>query len=319
MQIRNCIVDGVFTNDFGDNIGALGPWGSQDWVIFNNLLMNVTGGSGIRAYGVINIRVEHNTITNVAEGILWKDNFVKDDVARGFYVGSEIAYNYISATTLGINIQTRGTGSAEASHNYIHHNIFTGFTQSEPECFHYHMSDAGRTSGNLIIVNNTCDNVRGDGVAVSLTSSNGVKLYGNIFARYGLGYFSQYVDTTWPLIKESDYNVFMGNQNNFGALDRFSTAPQAVYLTLANWKAALDSQSKTLAFNNPDPHSVGIAYNANLWNQTDSALPYRLAGSNPGIGLLPGGKNAGAYENGTEIIGRLNPSTMKSTPKPPTP
>jgi hypothetical protein len=316
--IQNCIVDGVLTAESGDNIGALGPWGTQDWVIRNNFLTNVVGGSGIRAYGIINIRVEHNTITNVSEGILWKDHFVKNDTTRGFYTESEIAYNYISAYKFGINVQTRGTGSSEAGHNYIHHNIFTGFNQSEPECIHYVMSDAGRISGNLRIVNNTCDTVTTDGVALTLSASNKVELYGNIFLRYGLGIFSAYVDTVSPKITASDYNVFMGNQSNLAALDRYSTAPQAIYQTLTNWKAALDSQSLSLAMNNPDTHSAAITYNANLWNQTDSTLPYRLTGANPGIALLPTGKNAGAYENGTEIIGRLNPVTAKATPKPPT-
>jgi hypothetical protein len=249
VTIESCNIDGVTTNEAGDNIGGIGPWSSQDWVIRNNTIKNVTGGSGIRAYGVINALVEGNDISNVSEGILWKDHFVTAD--RGLVFESEIRNNTISAKTYGVRIQIRGTGTPEAGNNFIHHNTFTGFTSSDSAGISVAMYEAKNQSGYLHIDSNVIDCNGASGcAAVSVDASSDLRITNNIFRKAQIGISAIKLHATKkPFLNAANGNTY--DQVAYAAvMDRYGGTVN--YRTLAEWKAATNAQSDTLNFDNPE-------------------------------------------------------------------
>lgn len=249
VTIDSIVVDGVTTNESGDNIGALGPWSSQDWIIRNCNLSNVLGGSGIRAYGVINALVENNVMSNVSEGILWKDHFVTAN--RELVFESLIRNNDIAATSFGIRIQIRGSGTPEAGHNIITGNAIST-TRSDSEIISVAMSEARNQSGYLYIRDNilTCPGVSGC-AAISVDASQDLRITGNtLVAHIGIAAIKKDA-VRIARLTESDNNVF--TTTYAAVMDRYGATKN--YRSLAEWKAAKDSESDTLTFDNPDKNS----------------------------------------------------------------
>jgi hypothetical protein len=247
--IDNCVVDTVTTNESGDNIGGFGPWSSQDWIIRNSTISNVTGGSGIRAYGLINALIENNTMTNVSEGILWKDHFVT--APRGLVFESTIRNNQIVANSFGIRIQIRGTGTPEAGHNIIQGNSIST-TRADSEVISVAMSEARNQSGYLYIRDNdlSCSGVSGC-AAISVDASQDLRITGNhLIAHIGISAIKKDA-VKIARLTESDNNTFLTNY--VAVMDRYGSTKN--YRTLAEWKAAKDSESDTLTFDNPDRNS----------------------------------------------------------------
>jgi hypothetical protein len=295
VRVEDNYFDTVTTNEAGDNISAIGPWSSKDWVIRNNFIRNVTAGSGIRAYGVINALVENNTMVDVREGIMWKDHFVTDAETRGKYFESEIRYNDISANEYGILIQIRGSETPEAGNNYIHHNILRGIKDGEAAGLRIAMAGAYSTSGFLHFQNNTID-CRGSSqnVGVTIDSSTDVKLTGNIFINCNLAIETiKYSDTKVATITESNFNVFVDNFKT--VMDRYSGTSK-FYYEFDDWKIAKNSESVSLAIDNPDNNSKALSL-------SDARIVgYKPELNSPILNMTAAGA-AGAYQTGSELIG----------------
>lgn len=308
--IENCKFYNVSTPDAGDNIAAIGMWSSQDWIVRNNVIDGVNGGSGIRSYGLINALIEHNTIKNVSEGVMWKDHFILNTTTREHIFESEIRYNLITASAAGVLIQIRGTNTPEAGHNYIHHNIFNGFKGEEPGGVRVRMYEAAAQSGNLTVTNNIFDCA---GIAsckgVSVDASSRIEVSKNIFVRTGLALeFIKQDAVKIPNLQVSDYNIFAVDKFSVLA-DRYSGVVKG-YDTLASWQSALNNDSVALGFDHPDAHSKLMAYTSSIF-LANPILPYLY---NSAVMLLDGKVTAGPYELGTEVIG-----AMSESPSPPLP
>jgi hypothetical protein len=311
----------VTTPESGDNIAAIGAWGSQDWIIRNNYIDGVEGGSGIRGYGVINALVENNTIKNVSEGVLWKDHFVLNLTTRGFVDESEIRYNLITASAFGIRIQIRGSRTPESGHNYIHHNIISGIRRAEDGAgISVAMAEAYAQSGKLYASNNLVDCSSASGVSgVGVDSSIDMQVVGNIFYKCGYGISaikSPLVAVNSPNIVRltvSNNNLFLGTFSV--VMDRYNSAAK-FYRDLATWQKAKDVDSISLAFDGPDLLSKYAAA-ADSAFVTASVKPYEYSASSPALRMMPDGTNAGPYQVGTEVIGVLSLVDIDSRPLPP--
>lgn len=314
--IENCKFYTVTTPDAGDNIAAIGMWSTQDWIVRNNYIEDVRTGSGVRSYGVLNALIEHNTMKDVNEGIMWKDHFVKDLASRQHMFESEIRYNLISAIKYGVLIQIRGSDTPEAGHNYIHHNIFYGLSGSEPAGLRLAMAGAYAQSGDIKFNHNLVDCSNGTStVGLTVDASTSAEFSGNVFVKCGTPIEAiKYSDTKVAHITASNNNVFIGSFS--AVMDRYSPTSIA-YTTLDAWKKAKNASSISLEIDSPDANSKQVAYATTLFLSTATRLFAPQAGS-PVLGLLPDGTNAGPYQIGTEVIGIIDQSTLKSPPLPPT-
>ena len=286
-------------------------WSSKDWIVRNNYIDGIPGGSGIRSYGVINALIEHNTISNVKEGIMWKDHFVEDLTSRQHVFESEIRYNLVSANDYGVLIQIRGSSTPEAGHNYIHHNIFYGLNGSEKAGLRQAMAGAYAQSGETKFSNNLVDCSKGSQTAgVTIDASSKVEFFGNIFLKCGTPFEAiKYSDINVAQIVASNYNLFI---DTFGAnMDRYSTTAKT-YSTLTDWQSAKDISTMSLVLDNPDTNSKMSTSTAATFI-TDNGRLYVPQSTSPAIGMLPDGTNAGPYQLGTEIIGVIK----QSPPLPP--
>jgi hypothetical protein len=313
--VENCRFDKVTTPDAGDNIAAIGMWSTKDWIVRNNIIKNVSSGSGIRSYGLINALIEHNTISDVSEGIMWKDHFVGDSTNRTLLVESEIRYNLIKANRYGILIQIRGDGTPEAGHNNIHHNIIYGLNGSEPAGVRVAMAGARALSGDLKFTNNLVDCSDGtQTVGVTVDSSTNVQFFGNIFLKCGAPFETiKYSDTKVARITASNYNLFIDAFST--AMDRYSNTSIG-YTSLSSWQTAKDSSSISLAMDNPDTNSKSITLADAKFLSNVSRL-YTPQLSSPIIKMLPDSTNVGPYQSGDETIGVIDPALVKSPPQDP--
>ena len=120
--VEDCEFSGVTTADAGDNIAAIGMWITQDWLVRNNLIEGVPAGSGIRAYGVINALIEHNTIRNVSSGVMWKDHFVGSfGAVMDRYSPSSVGYSTLAAwqAATGAGSYSLGFNGPDAGSKFV--------------------------------------------------------------------------------------------------------------------------------------------------------------------------------------------------------
>lgn len=321
LSVGTLIENNKFYNTWGpqgENVSAIGMWGSKDWIVRSNVIDGVSAGAptiaaGIQSYGVINALIEKNTITNVGFGVFWKDHFVQDLTARTPWDESEIRENIIKATNIGVQIGIRGDQSVEAGNNYVHHNIIYGLG-ADGIGIYSNMAGAFGVSADLDIRNNLIDGGGSSGtVAVSIDSQRTAHLYGNIMVRVDLGVqLIKYSDVKVVNLVSSDYNIYDNTFQN--AADRYS-ATGVYFHTLADWKKAQDSQFVTLAMSSPDSHSITSSASV-LFNNPSAAVYTHKSGS-PAIGFLPDKTNAGPYQNGNEVIGGpvANPPGAPIAPK----
>jgi len=307
-----CLIEGNTiintTGAYGLNVSAIGPWGSQNWVIRNNYIKSVSreqdgAASAIQAYGVINALVENNEFYDVKTGVFWKDHFLLDEENRLPVNESEIRNNVFATTDKSLYIGIKGTLTVEAGHNYIHHNIFYNHRNAEHGAITFEMAGAFAQSKNLRIEHNTID---GDGLAkigISGDAYSDVRSKGNIV----VGNANSYVFTKYSSdIKQvdlvySDYNIF---DDSFKAdVDRYSAGNAFSYTTLPSWQQALAEDHVSLDVNNPDTNSTTSTRQV-LFSDPDNR-DYTNAPGSPAIGMMSDGSNAGAYQTGTEIIGLL--------------
>lgn len=285
--------------DLGDNISAIGMWGSQGWLVKNNLIDGVRAGgttlaAGIQAYGVIEAKVQNNTIRNAAFGVFWKDHFVKDAVTRGFYQESEISYNDIWGERKGIYIGIKGAGTGEAGHNSFHHNVIH-MRQYDSCGICVEMSGAYAISGNVDIRNNTIEgNGSGATSAISVDSSTGATIVGNIMVGTGAG-----IDLGGiARLVESNYNVF---DPEFLVIVNHYGPGQDFLRDLPSWQAVRNGTYSTVHVTGPDANST-TATRASLFTDPATGNVTNKADS-PALGRMPDDSNAGAYQLGTEQIG----------------
>ncbi len=285
--------------DAGDNISAIGMWGSQGWVVRNNLIDGVRAGgttlaSGIQAYGVIEAKVQHNTMRNVAFGVFWKDHFVQNETTRGFYQESEISYNDIWGARKGIYIGIKGGRTPEAGHNNFHHNVI--HLREFDSCgICVEMLGAYAISGNVSIRNNTIDgNGSGATTGITIDSSTGATIVGNIMSGVGAGIALR----GWAHLIESNYNIF---DPSFLTIVSQYEPGQTFFRDLPSWQAVLNGAHVNVNLSRPDLNSVTASPSALFTNPATGNVTNK-AGS-PALGRMPDGTNAGAYQLGTERIG----------------
>ncbi len=297
----------------GKNVSAIGMWGSKDWVVRNNKLEKVyrDGGSpqaGIQAYGVINALIEHNYISDVGNGVFWKDHYITDLATRGKVFESEIRYNKIEATSSPILIGIRGTNTVEAGDNYIHHNIFYGHGLNAGGGITVAMGSAFAQSGDMRVEHNLID---GEGIAhsigIGIDASRNITVKGNIIIRTKTNaaytaWTSQVPLGKTPVLNVSDYNIY-NTFNQMIGVDVYGAGSQ-FFPTLAPWQAALNTDFVSLNFDNPDVNSI-TEIPENLFDNLDDKN-YIYKASSPAIGFMPDGSNAGPYQFGNEIIGLLS-------------
>ncbi len=308
--VENCYIYNT-SGAWGKNVSAIGMWGSKDWVVRNNKIEKVVtttqNESGIQAYGVINALIEHNDISDVKNGIFWKDHFITDLATRGKVNESEIRFNKIEATDRPIWVGIRATNSVEAGDNYIHHNILFGHGSNEEGGVSIEMASAFAQSGSVRIEHNLID---GENIThsrgIKVDSSENITVKGNIIIRTKVN--AEY--TTWnssialgkkPTLNYSDYNIY----NTFNLVisaDSYGSAYQG-FSALNIWQTALASQFVSLNFDNPDANSIAVNP-ADLFDNLDNKNYIYKAGS-PAIGMMPDGTNAGPYQLGNEVIGLL--------------
>jgi len=300
--IENCYIYNT-GGPYGKNMSAIGMWGSKNWIVRNNKLEKVytqnstRGGQGIQAYGVINALIENNDIKDVTHGIFWKDHFVKD-LARTPVFESEIRFNKIQATTTGVYVGTRGTGTVEAGENYVHHNIIYGYGDSG-YAVRVNASNAFAISALVRIENNLFDAEGSKSFHISIDGSEKAYIKGNIFTRS--------TGTDIALIKyskpgellESDYNVY--DMDSLFTVDKYSETSKN-YTSLSAWQVAKRADSTTLGIDNPDANSINRPYSA-LFIEPNVNRDYKYLIDSSAIGLMPDSSNAGPYQYGSEIIG----------------
>lgn len=276
VRIENCQFFGVSTPDAGDNIAAIGMWSSQDWLVRNTLIDGVNGGSGIRVYGVINARVEHNQIRNVSEGVLWKDHFVNDLSTRELPFESEIAYNLISASRYGVLIQIRGANTPEAGHNWIHHNIFNGFSADEAAGVRVRMYEAFAQSGELKVAHNLFDCAGLSGCqGVSVDASSRLELANNLFVQTDLPIdLIKQDEIRLPQLWQSDHNLYI---DGFKVVVNHYAPTVRSYLNLADWQAVVAGSLPGLNLSQPDLHSQLLDWTPALFDHSNYPYAYSLA------------------------------------------
>lgn len=313
---------------WGVNTSAIGMWGSKDWVVRNNKIEKVraegtTLASGIQSYGVINALVEHNEISDVDFGIFWKDHFVKDP-QRTHYFESEIRYNLINASVLGIQFGIRGQDSVEAGDSYVHHNIVYGFSGSG---LFGNMAGAFGPSGSIRIENNIFDGMGKNGsTGITLDAHDPATIKGNIIVGTSVQMeIKKYSSTKYTELEFSNYNIF---DPTFRVIvDRYSPSSKTFH-SLSDWQSAKASGIFTLGIDNPDAQSIQ-AERARLFKNTGGA-DYLYSSTSPALGFMPDKTNAGPYQIGNERIGRVasdfafggasaSESQKKSRPLSPTP
>ena len=323
-QVKNAVPDigrlsigVVIDNDYiyntggpwGYNISGIGMWGSKDWIVKNSHIDKVytinstREAAGIQAYGVINALVENNYIENTAYGIFWKDHYVKDAITREPWFESEIRYNKMRISAIGVLIGIRGSNSPEAGENYIHHNIIYGLS-TDGRGISADLAGASGISAPIRIEHNLIDGGGVRSISVSLDSNSSAVIKGNIFTGSSLGL--ELIRRTNPAkvvsLTYSDYNIF---DQSFGIIaDRYS-ANSKQYTKLSDWQSTLASQLLTLGINNPDQHST-TASARNLFSDTGST-DYKYRTSSIANNFMPDGSNAGPYQYGTEVIGGIRP------------
>jgi hypothetical protein len=292
---------------YGMNMSGIGMWGSKDWVVKNNLIDTAytidsdRGASGIQAYGVINALIEHNEIKNVSNGIFWKDHYIKDITTRAPWFESEIRYNKIKADVYGVLIGIRGTNSPEAGENYIHHNIIYGFGNSGAG-IRSNMAGAFAVSAPIRIEHNLIDGGDSLSDSVALDANAKATFLGNILIRSKNDIaLIRYSDTKVVKLTASDYNIFDASFQI--AADRYSKGNSKNYSTLDDWQAATSKDVLTVAVNKPDQNSI-IATPFELFAKLDDT-DYRYRTNSLANKFMPNNDNAGPYQTGNEVIGRI--------------
>ena len=298
--VEDCLFQTVTTNDSGDNIAAIGMWATQDWIVRNNVIEGIPSGSGIRAYGVINALIEHNTIRNVDSGVMWKDHFIKDIATRQHVFESEIRYNLITAASYGVLVQIRGTNTPEAGDNYIHHNVVNGLSLGEPAGLRFAMSEAHAQSGLLRFEHNLVDcRSAATPLGFTLDASKDARFLGNIFVKCGLPVEAtmKFSRTIHANITRMNHNLYVGDF--MAVMDRYSDG-ETLYSTLPAWQSALNSGSLSLGHDHPDQNSRTVAYSPALFSTTN---PNTHSITSPARAMMSDGSNAGPYQLGSEQIG----------------
>ncbi len=297
------------TGPTGKNVAGIGMWGSKDWIVRNNKIEKVITGSqnssGIQAYGVINALIENNDISDVKNGVFWKDHFVEDLATRGSVFESEIRYNRIQASERPIFIGIRASGSVEAGINVIRNNILSG-QGSEYAGVHVAMAGAFGQSAGVRIENNLIDGEGNTGAqGINIDASKDVSVTGNIITRTAsdavyTAFNSSALAGKFPVLNESDYNIY---DSSFRIIaDQFNSSEQT-FNTLFFWNLQQAANIKSLNVDNPDGNSINqdmTGFFVDLANGD-----FRNAPGSPAIGFMPDGSNAGPYQTGHEVIGLL--------------
>lgn len=128
-----------------------------------------------------------------------------------------------------------------------------------------------------------------------------VRVRGNILVNGGGMYRFMHTDKISRLT-EANHNLFSPHVIT-AVMDEYGPNP-VLYWTLAQWQAALASQSSALAVNHPDTGSQ--VTNVGTLFVDRPGRDYRHQPSSPALGFMPDGSHCGPYQLGTERIGLLS-------------
>ena len=296
---------------FGSNIASIRIDSTVDAVVRNNYCGTVTEDavvtdhtSSLQAYKLKNMLVENNDLVGGSNGVLWKDHWLEDDKSAIFE--SEIRYNLIKSTIIGVSAGAQGTTDEPPGSNYIHHNIIEAGVNAYVGTGAF-VSDKTLKSGYLTVENNVAviSNLGSAGKAVVFDIGTNYTSTGNII----LGYSNAVLvareydrpEADLMQVANTNYNIY-DDSVAFRATLRANNASVVDFNTLSSWQAVTAASQPQVSANNPDANTIEST-SALLF--TDAAGgDYTLKVGSPAIDFMPDNSDAGAYQYGTEIIGR---------------
>jgi len=306
--IENNYIHDVYAIGGGKNPGGIRLDGSKDWVIRNNKIDTVCGGTEgclyinagcIYSYVVINATVENNECSNSGALVHWKDHVV-DLNGQPTIKGSTVRNNISHDTFHGFYI-SHGDQNPESSNHTVTNNIFYNIHSS---CMALFTDTAdGAPSTNYTFNNNVCDgaDVGIYSMSAQITSSKG-NIFSNVtgFPSAGNSDIYRFFDNDDTRLDASDYNVF---SPSFPRVNMSNPTASLIFYNLTSWNSATLSTNRNINTHAPDINSVE-ALRDTIFNDV-SGRDYTLKAGSPALGIMPDGSNAGAYQYGNEIIGLL--------------
>lgn len=319
-----CVIEGNVilntTGAYGVNNSAIYMWSTKDWTVRNNTIQYVkteggTHAHGLQSYGTINALVENNSISEVDNGVFWKDHYITDLVSRGHFQESVIRNNKISASVTGVLISIRGDGANPAGHNHIEGNIIE-LVKGTATGIGGYLAGAKGTSGDIVIKNNLIVGLASNNSGISIDSFESARIVGNVFAgltsAISLRLINPAANKPAKLI-ESNYNVF--DKAALIQTDTYSPQEKS-FRVLSGWQALKPSQDPTiisLRQDNPDQNSIQITTQPII----DRASEHYKNVISPISGPNGSAYQPGPYQTQNQIIG--SSTVLKSKPLPPKP
>ena len=310
VEISNNYIHDITSINSGSNLGAIMANNAKDWVIKNNKMHTICGmeseggcryvnAACVYSYYIWNATVENNECYDSMSGVHWKDH-VLDEYGSPTIWGSTVRYNLFYDAISGFYI-SHGNRDPQSSNHTVTNNIFHDLSGS---CMNLNTDTAnGAQSINYVFNHNICDNAL---IGIFSTSAQVTSSYGNIFS--DVVFNSKWADIykfsndANAQLEYSDYNFFEPNFSR-SLMDNPIGNSSNIFSDLNSWRAATSSSVLTLNDDNPDINSLEVSESELFFDSSNQ--DYNLPVGSPAIGFMPDGSNAGAYQDGNEIIGLL--------------
>jgi hypothetical protein len=309
-------------NALGVNSAAIRMDSSRDWVIRDNIIDGVRytssgyenptysydqNSGGIEAYNVYGSLVENNEIRNVHTAVYWKDTANNPPAYPN--VQSTVRFNKIDNVNIGVELHAGAAGDTTGYHivsNNIFKNIYTAvYMEGSQQEGRINFRHNFINYGNFGPINNQSQGIGIASSDISMISTNKIiEATGNIF--YGNNYRNYYFsdNTNYTNILNINYNIYSESVSAYiwGGNN---------YNNLAQWQSANHPQILDTDQGVNSQEDQAISKLAKNIATDDFMLPV----NSPALNFMPNGDNAGPYQKGSEVIGRI--SDGPPTPNPP--